>query len=105
MKWLQLKVETESLFVPCCPEKAESEKENFNEQRISFDVNFQQNSTYTLSGDGIDGSTSNYGEYLRSDSEKNREMFDLFWRSDILNLIGRLPISENVCISQELFDR
>ena len=65
---------------------------NFSEQRISFDVNFQHNSTYTLSGDGIDGSTTNYGEYIRSNLGKNR---------NILNLIGRLSTSENLCISQE----
>jgi len=65
---------------------------NFSEQRISFDVNFQLNSTSTLFGNGIDGSTSKYGEYLRSNLGKNR---------DILNLIGRLSTSENLCISQE----
>ena len=58
---------------------------NFSEQRISFDVNFRHNSTYSLFGNGIDGSTSNYGEYLRSNFGKNRERFDLFWQSDILH--------------------
>jgi hypothetical protein len=52
VKWLQLKVETESV-VGLLSKKQKvknfSAKENsdFNEQRISFDVNFQHNSTYT----------------------------------------------------------